>query len=83
MGSGRSSASAAVQRMSDALAARLGESADLAAVARVRALVQREALVLAYNDILSVMAALFLLAAPLVLLLAKPRPDAEGGGGGH
>ena len=80
--SGRPAATAAVQRMSDALAARLGENADLAAVARIRALVQREALVLAYNDVLLVMAALFLLAAPLVLLLARPRAEA-GSGGGH
>jgi len=80
--SGRPEAAAAVQRMSDALAARLGENADLAALARVRAMVQREALVLAYNDVLMVMAALFLLAVPLVLLLAKPRAEA-GAGGGH
>ena len=79
--SGRPAASAALQRMSDALAARLGENADMAAVARVRAMVQREALVLAYNDVLLVMAALFLLAAPLVLLLAKPRAEADAGGG--
>jgi DHA2 family multidrug resistance protein len=79
--SGRPEAAAAVQRMSDALAARLGENADLAALARVRAMVQREALVLAYNDVLLVMAALFLLAVPLVLLLAKPRAEAGAGGG--
>lgn len=79
--SGRPQASAAVQRMSDVLSARLGENADLAALSRVRAMVQREALVLAYNDVLLVMAALFLLATPLVLLLAKPRPEGEGGGG--
>jgi DHA2 family multidrug resistance protein len=81
--SGRPAAAAAVGRMSDALAARLGEGADLAALARVRAMVQREALVLAYNDVLLVMAALFLLAAPLVLLLSKPRAQAGPGGGGH
>ena len=45
---------------------------------RLRDMVQREALVLAYNDVLLVMAALFLLATPLVLLLAKPRPEGEG-----
>lgn len=81
VGSGRLEAAAAVQRLSDALAARLGENADLAAVARVRVMVHREALVLAYNDVLLVMAALFLLATPLVLLLARPRAGA--GGGGH
>jgi DHA2 family multidrug resistance protein len=79
--SNRAEAAAAVQRMADALAARLGEGADLAALARVRATVQREALVLAYNDALVVMAALFFLALPLVFLLAKPRPEDEGGGG--
>lgn len=77
--SNRPEASAAVRRMADALAARLGENADLAALARVRAMVQREALVLAYNDVLLAMAALFLLATPLVLLLAKPRAEDDGG----
>lgn len=81
VGPGRPAAVEAVQRMSDALAARLGENADLAALARVRALVQREALVLAYNDVLMAMAALFLLATPLVLLLAKPRLEGEGAAG--
>lgn len=38
---------------------------------------------LAYNDVLLAMAALFLLATPLVLLLAKPRPEAAEGGDGH
>jgi len=42
-------------------------------------MVEREALVLAYNDVLLVMAALFLLATPLVLLLAKPRAEGDAG----
>ena len=83
VGSGRTAAVAAVDRMSAALAGRMGEGADLAALARVRLMVQREALVLAYNDVLLVMAVLFLAAAPLVLLLSRPRAAAPAGGGGH
>jgi DHA2 family multidrug resistance protein len=75
VGWGRPYATAAVERMQDALAARLAqpEGAELAALRRLSDMVQREALVLAYNDVLLAMAALFLLAAPLVFLLAKPR----------
>ncbi|MFO1024381.1 MAG: DHA2 family efflux MFS transporter permease subunit [Acetobacteraceae bacterium] len=56
-------------------------SADIAALKRIYAMVQREALVMAYNDILLLMALLFVVVAPMGFLLARPRP--AGGGGGH
>jgi DHA2 family multidrug resistance protein len=77
--SGRSSAQAALDNMSLALSSRLGEAADLAALRRVVSLVTREALVLAYNDALMVIAALFFLALPLTLLMGRVK---QGGGGG-
>ncbi|MBX6741791.1 MAG: DHA2 family efflux MFS transporter permease subunit [Acetobacteraceae bacterium] len=69
----------------DNLATRIGTvqpslPADLAAVKRLAGLVQREALVLAYNDVLLAIAALFLLAVPLAAVVARPRMQA---GGGH
>jgi len=79
--SGRPEAVAALGRMQELLTARLvqPESAELAALRRVSDMVQREALVLAYNDVLHSMAALFLLAVPLVFLLAKPKGAVAGG----
>ncbi|MFC7734915.1 hypothetical protein ACFQX4_03510 [Roseomonas sp. GCM10028921] len=68
--------------MASALSGRLGEAADHAALARVSGLIAREALILSYNDVLGVIAALFALAVPLVLLLKAPRPGA-GGGAAH
>ncbi len=69
----------------DTLAARIAlvqpdVPADLAALKRLQGLMQREALVLAYNDVLVLMAMLFLLAIPCVAIVAKPR---MGPGGGH
>jgi DHA2 family multidrug resistance protein len=67
--------------MAAALAGRVGEGASqLAALARMKALVTQQALVLAYNDVLVVMACCFLVALPLVPLLRRPR---MGGGGAH
>ncbi|MCO6417101.1 DHA2 family efflux MFS transporter permease subunit [Siccirubricoccus sp. KC 17139] len=78
--SGRPSATAAMQNLQDLLGVRLAqpEQADLAALKRMVGLVQQQALVLAYNDVLMAMAALFLLVAPLVFLLAKPRGAGAG-----
>ncbi|CAH2599317.1 Colistin resistance protein EmrB [Rhodovastum atsumiense] len=47
---------------------------DGAALQKLALLVRREALTLAYNDVLLVMALCFFLAVPLTLLLARPRP---------
>ena len=43
-------------------------------------MVQQQAMTLAYNDVLLVMSAVFLLALPFTLLLAKPKPMGAGGG---
>lgn len=66
--------------LSGALEGGLGGAAELAALARIKGMVTQQALVLAYNDVLMVMAGSFLLGLPLVLLLRRPR---AGGGGGH
>ena len=51
-------------------------AAGLSALKRMGMLVRREALVLTYNDVLLLMALVFLLALPLTLLLKKPAPSA-------
>jgi DHA2 family multidrug resistance protein len=66
--------------MSAALASKLGGAADIAALGRMKNLVIQQGLVLAYNDVLVVMALCFLAALPLVMFLRRPR---QGGGGGH
>ncbi len=48
-------------------------NAHFAALRKLSLLVQREALTLAYNDVLLLMALLFAAAVPLTLLLAKPK----------
>ena len=71
-----------LQNLTTALTPQLGApQAQLAALKRLQGLVDQQALVLAYNDVLVVMAALFFAGIPLVFLLRKPR--AGGGGGGH
>ena len=55
-------------------------AAPLAALRKLAAMVQQQAMTLAYNDVLLVMAAVFLLALPFTLLLAKPKPMGAGGG---
>jgi len=64
-----------------ALTPKLGAMADLAALSRIAGMVRQQALVLAYNDVLLVMAGLFIAAIPLTLLLARPRM--AGGGEAH
>ena len=49
-------------------------AAPLAALRKLALMVQREAMTLAYNDVLILMALLFFLALPFTLLLAKPKP---------
>ncbi len=63
-----------VETLTQALTPRLPGDAEVAALKRVAALVQREALVLAYNDVLVLMALLFLAVAPLAFLVRRPRP---------
>ncbi|MBN8890086.1 MAG: MFS transporter [Rhodospirillales bacterium 70-18] len=62
-----------IDNLTHAMTASKGVEAHIAALARVSALVHREALVLSYNDVLLLMAGLFFLAVPLTLLLAKPK----------
>jgi len=52
----------------------LGPAASQAALRTVALLVRREALTLAYNDVLLVMGLCFFIATPLTLLLVKPAP---------
>jgi DHA2 family multidrug resistance protein len=75
----RPGVSQTIDSMASALSGRLGEAADHAALARVSAMITREALILAYNDVLVVIGALFALAVPLVIFVRAPR---TGGGGG-
>lgn len=76
----RTGATNFLDQMTGALGQRLAEAdAATAALRRVYALVQREALILAYNDVLVLMALLFFCAIPLVFLLRKPNPAAMGG----
>jgi len=74
-----------VQTWLDNMAVRIGDlqsqiPAEVAALRRLQALAQREALVLSYNDVLLLMALLFVCALPFVALVEKPRAM---GGGGH
>ncbi|HTN11763.1 MAG TPA: hypothetical protein VL154_12420, partial [Acetobacteraceae bacterium] len=64
--------------LTQALTPELGVAAPKAALAQVALLVQREALTLTYNDVLMLMAGVFFLAVPLVLLLAKPKAAVTG-----
>ena len=68
-----------VDAIAGALSSRLGDSADHAALARVSGMITQQALILAYNDVLVVIAGLFALAVPLVFFIKAPKP---GGGGG-
>jgi DHA2 family multidrug resistance protein len=80
--SGRLAATQWLQNVTAALTPHLGgPQAEVAALKRLQLLVSQQSLVLAYNDVLVVMAVLFFLAMPLVFLLRQPRAGA--GGGGH
>ena len=79
VGWARPGATQFLETLTQALTPRLQGDAELAALRRVAALVQREALVLAYNDALLVMALLFVVVAPLAFLVARPRVAPPGG----
>ena len=64
--------------MTHALTAAKSGGAHVAALGELARMVRREALTLAYNDVLLLMALLFLAAVPLTLLLAKPKMVASG-----
>jgi DHA2 family multidrug resistance protein len=67
-----------LQDMTLAMTPAKGANAQLAALRRMAMMVEREALTLAYNDILLLMALCFVLAVPLTLLLAKPKAASSG-----
>jgi DHA2 family multidrug resistance protein len=82
VGWARAGATGFLDTMTSALAQRLDSvDAEAAALRQVYGLVQREALVMAYNDVLVLMAVLFFAAVPLVFLLKKPQAGA--GAGAH
>ena len=66
-------------RMVEGLTPAKDAAASLAALQRLALLVRREALTLAYNDVLLVMGFCFFMAVPLTLLLARPRMVGAGG----
>ena len=70
----RPAALQALEGMTQALAAAKEGAAKLAALRRLATLVNREALTLAYNDVLLVMGLCFFIALPLTFLLVRPRP---------
>jgi DHA2 family multidrug resistance protein len=61
-----------ISGLTRAMSAAKGTAAPLSALQQVALLVQQQALTLAYNDVLLLMAATFFVALPLTLLLAKP-----------
>ena len=65
--------------MTAALTASKAGGAHRAALGKLSLMVQREAMTLAYNDVLLLMALLFAAALPLTLLLARPRGVAAEG----
>jgi DHA2 family multidrug resistance protein len=75
----RAGATRFIDGITGAFSGRLDGAADLAALKQVYGIVQREALVMAYNDTLVAMAALFVIVAPLAFLVSRPKvgPPAE------
>ena len=69
----RPGAANTVQQMTWAMQPAMNGQANQAALARIAAMVRREALTLTYNDVLMLMAVAFFLALPLTLLLKRPR----------
>jgi len=73
VGWGRPAATTALTHMTQLLTVAKGTAAHLAALRRLALVVQREAITLAYNDVLLVLGLIFFLALPLTLLLVRPR----------
>ena len=69
--------------MTAAMTPHLQGDAAAAALRRLALLVEREALTLAYNDVLLMMALAFFIAIPLTFVLARPMAATGGGGDGH
>ncbi len=69
----RPGATRVMDNMTHAMTAAKSGGAHFAALRKLSMLVHREALTLAYNDVLLLMALLFIAAVPLTFLLAKPK----------
>ncbi|MCW3475460.1 DHA2 family efflux MFS transporter permease subunit [Limobrevibacterium gyesilva] len=69
----RPGAEKALHGMTSMMSAAKGAEAHLAALKRMAMMVNREALTLAYNDVLLLMALCFFLAVPLTFLLVRPK----------
>ena len=73
----------AVQHFLDAQSSRLGElvpgDPNRAALELLAQMVERQALVMSFNDVLMVMGGAFLVGLPLTLLLRRPRSAVSGG----
>jgi len=74
----RAGAVGALHGMTQAMEPAKAGNAALAALKQMAMMVQQQALTLAYNDVLLLMALAFLAALPLTLLLAKPATTASG-----
>jgi MFS transporter, DHA2 family, multidrug resistance protein len=68
-----------LNEMTWALTPGMNGNAQLAALKKISLMVEREALTLAYNDVLLLMSLAFFVALPLTLLLAKPKMAAAAG----
>jgi DHA2 family multidrug resistance protein len=65
-----------LEGLSHALEPATGAASHLAALKQISLMVQRQALTLAYNDVLMLMAGVFFVVLPLVFFLAKPASGA-------
>ncbi len=79
----RAGAANAYQMMTWAMTPAAGHEAPLMALKQIALMVEREALTLAYNDVLLLMALAFFIAIPLTMLTVRPRMAPAGAGGGH
>ncbi len=69
-----------LNQMTWALTPGMNGNAQLAAIKRMALMVEREAMTLAYNDVLLLMSLAFFVALPLTVFLARPK---MAGAGGH
>ncbi len=77
----RAGVQSALSNMAAGLRPHLGGNADQAALAKVMAMMQQQALVLTYNDVLLLMSAVFFVLIPITIFLRKP--GIGGGGDAH
>jgi DHA2 family multidrug resistance protein len=68
-----------LNQMTWAMAPGMNGNAQLAAIKKITLMVEREAMTLAYNDVLLLMSLAFFVALPLTVFLARPKIAAAGG----